>query len=41
MSWVDSTMRLEFVQDYGELEKLSEEEMQEDFYHKTEDALLE
>jgi len=40
MSWVRlNECGWEFVQDYGELEELSEEEMQEDFYtHKTEDG---
>ena len=40
MSWVRlNECGWEFVQDYGKLEELSEEEMQEDFYtHKTEDG---
>ena len=40
MSWVRlNGCGWEFEQDYGELEKLTEEEMQEDFYtHKTEDG---
>jgi hypothetical protein len=40
MSWVRlNECGWEFEQDYGELEKLTEEEMQEDFYtHKTEDG---
>ena len=40
MSWVRlNECGWEFVLDYGKLEELSEEEMQEDFYtHKTEDG---
>ena len=40
MSWVRlKECGWEFEQDYGELEELSEKEMQEDFYtHKTEDG---
>ena len=40
MSWVRlNVCGWEFEQDYGELEELTEEEMEEDFYtHKTEDG---